>query len=596
MKRQESNRIAQYFLILNLLLHICFSFSLFGLSLSDLSLEEKVGQLLMVHFHGQEANEEAKRLIQEVHVGGIIYYNWANELSHPQQVQTLSRGLQQLAQKTPHAIPLLIAIDQEGGCISRLKQGFTVFPGNYALGQTREWQWGEESCWMMGRELKAVGISLNLAPVVDVYTQPANPVIGIRAFSSDPTRVARWGSYAIQGYKKAGVIAALKHFPGHGDVQVDSHEALPVVDKKREVLEQVELYPFRLLASQADVILTAHLLIPALDAQYCTTFSKKIISDILRKELNFHGVIMTDSLAMRGVLSQCSSLEEAVLKSLEAGHDMILLGGKQLLYTPRSRRGIAAQNGSEFTVADIQRIHRFLIDAIRQGQLSEQRINESVARILALKQKFGLFDFAPLTPALLKSHVHTEAHCALAQRIARQALRLVQGKNLSSISFDASSLLVVAPDCLRDEMTQTAWHLPESQVQIFYFRDLNPNQATIQAITSAAEKAKKCFYLSYNAWQYSGQRELFQQLQKTSPSVMAIVVGNPLDVDYLNSINGLLCTFSPVACSLQAAFDYLTHLTHQESHLIGKGLDKISKPNAEREGFEPSIPFGGMRP
>lgn len=543
---QTAERLYQIF-ILSLFLHFCYSLSLFSLSLSDLSLEEKVGQLLMVHFHGQEANDEAKCLIQEVHVGGVIYYNWANGLSHPEQVQNLSQGLQQLAQKTPHAIPLLIAIDQEGGRVSRLKQGFTVFPGNYALGQTGEWQRGEDSARIMGEELKAVGISLNLALVVDVYTQPANPVIGIRAFSSDPLLVARWGEYAIQGYRKAGVIAALKHFPGHGDVQVDSHEILPIVDKKREWLEQVELYPFRLLAPQADVILTAHLLVPALDAQCCVTFSKKIISGLLRKDLDFRGVIMTDSLAMEGVLSQCSSLEEAVLRSLEAGHDMILLGGKQLL---------ASQNGLEFTVKDIKRVHCFLINAIRQGVLSEQRVNESVARILALKQKYGLFDFAPLIPALLKSQVGLDAHRALAQHIARRALCLVQGQNLVPISFDSSSFLVVAPDCLRDEMAQTDWHSLGSQIQAFYFTGLNPNQSTIQAIKSAAEKTKKCFYFSYNAWLHSGQQELFKQLQEASSCIIAIVVCDPLDADYLNSANGVLCTFSPVACSLQAAFDY----------------------------------------
>jgi beta-N-acetylhexosaminidase len=277
---------------------------LLGLSVAELSLEERVGQILLVQFYGREANEEAKCLIQDLHVGGIIYYNWANELSSSKQVQELSQGLQLLAQETPHAIPLLIAIDQEGGRINRLKQDFTVFPGNYALGQTGEWQWGEESAWMIGQELKAVGISLNLAPVIDVYTHPANPVIGIRAFSSDPVAVARWGSYVMRGYKRAGIVAALKHFPGHGDVQVDSHEALPIVTKKREGLEQVELYPFRFLAPQVDAVMTAHLLVPELDAEQCVTFSKKIVSDLLRQDLGFQGMIITDSLAMEGVLSQ----------------------------------------------------------------------------------------------------------------------------------------------------------------------------------------------------------------------------------------------------------------------------------------------------
>jgi beta-N-acetylhexosaminidase len=539
----------RYFFLFFLFSQFYLPWSLFSLSVADLSLEEKVGQVLMVHFHGAEANEEAQSLIQDLHVGGIIYYSWANELSNPSQIQSLSQGLQRLAQRTPHAIPLLIATDQEGGRVSRLKQGFTVFPGNYALGQTGEWQWGEESAWMMGQELKAVGISLNLAPSVDVYTQPANPVIGIRAFSSDPKLVARWGSYTLQGYKRAGVIATLKHFPGHGDVQVDSHEALPIVAKKREELEQVELYPFRSLASQADAILTAHLLVPALDAQHCVTFSKKIVTDLLRNDFHFQGIIMTDSLAMEGALKQYPSIEEVVLKSFEAGHDIILLGGKQLL---------ASQSGLEFTLEDVKRVHRYLVSAVRQGQLSEQRLNESVGRILVLKEKYRLFDFAPLTPALLKANVLTVAHCTLAKNIAQRAMRVEKGQPLIPQSIVSSSVCIIAPDCLRDEITQTSWNSLGSQAQIFYFEGLNPGPEIIQKIQLAAEKSQKCIYFAYNAWQFAGQQDLFKTLKKGSSFTVAIATRDPLDVQALDAADIVLCTFSPVAYSLQAAFDILT--------------------------------------
>lgn len=529
------------------LLSYCLPSFLFSLTVGDLSLEEKVGQLLLVHFHGQEANEESKHLIQDLHVGGIIYYNWANGLSSPTQVQHLSQSLQQQAQKNLHAIPLFIAIDQEGGRVTRLKEGFTVFPGNYALGRTGEWQWGEESAWMMGQELKAVGISLNLAPVIDIYTQPANPVIGIRSFSSNPSCVAKWGESTLRGYQRAGIIAVFKHFPGHGDVQVDSHEALPVIKKTREVLDQVELYPFRSLAPQADAMMTAHLLVPELDPEHCVTLSKKVVHNLLRKEFYFQGVIMTDSLAMEGVLSQCSSLEEAVLRSLEAGHDLVILGGKQLL---------TAQNGLEFTVDDIKRVHRFLLDAVRQGKWSEQRLNESVARILALKQNYGLFDFAPLNQALLHTQLRTEAHCTLARRIARRALHLVKGDTFIPIAFD-DSFVIVAPDCMGEELMQTEWDLHKPHNQILYFKGLNPDSSSIQDILSKiGNERKKVLFFAYNAWQFSGQRALFEELKSHSSCLLAIAVRDPLDCDYLKEADVVLCTFSPVADSLQAAFDY----------------------------------------
>lgn len=533
----------------SLSLLLCTPLFIFSLSVSDLTLEEKVGQLLLVHFNGHEANEEARQLIQELHVGGIIYYNWANDLSSPKQVQNLSQGLQQLAQKASHSIPLFIAVDQEGGVVNRLKKGFTIFPGNYALGQTGELQWGEESAWMMGQEMKAVGVSLNLAPVIDVYTQPANPVIGIRAFSSDPLLVAQWGESALRGYKKAGIIPTLKHFPGHGDVQVDSHEALPTIRKKREVLDQIELYPFRMLAPQADVIMTAHLLIPELDPEQCVTFSKKAVNDLLRKQFHFPGIIITDSLAMGAVLSQVSSLEEAVLKSLEAGHDLILLGGKQLL---------DSQAGLEFNSADIKRVQEFLIQAVKQGKLSEQRIDESVTRILDLKKKYGLFDFVPLNPAFIETEVKTPAHCKLAQRIAERALHVVKG--LLPIGWDDAEILVIAPDILREELMQTEWQKKE----IVYFKGLNPDPANIQDIlASTRANHKRAIVFTYNAWQFSGQQELFKQIKNRFSSILAIVVRNPLDAEDLNRAEVVICTFSPVAVSLQAAFDHLMGKTEK---------------------------------
>ena len=374
----------------------------------QLSLEEKIGQLLIVHFHGEEANEEARFLIQELHVGGIIYYNWSNGLHDPHQVARLSQGLQQMALNSRHPIPLLIATDQEGGAVSRLKNGFTRFPSNFALAQTGNFVWGKECARVTAVELAAVGISLNLAPVVDVYTNPTNPVIGIRSFSSKPEQVSRWGRCFLAGYHAGGIVAALKHFPGHGDTTVDSHEALPVIKKSRIALDQCELLPFRELAGESDAILTAHLMIPALDHDHCVTFSKAIIQDLLRKELHFEGVVITDSLAMQGILDQVESLEEAALKSLEAGHDLLLLGGKQLL---------DSQKGLEFSVERIKRVHRFLVDSVKRGRLSEKQIDQSLARILALKQKAGLFAERYHMPENLEAIVGTSEHRKFAEQV-----------------------------------------------------------------------------------------------------------------------------------------------------------------------------------
>lgn len=516
------------------------------LSPSNLSLEEKVGQLMIVHFHGEEANQEAEQLICKAHVGGIIYYNWANGLESPCQIAQLSKGLQDIAQKTKSKIPLFLAVDQEGGVVNRLRNGFTIFPGNYALGRTKNSEWGVESARMIGEELRAVGINLNLAPVVDCYTNPMNPVIGIRAFSQDPHEVAKWGSYSLQGYAQAGIIAAIKHFPGHGDVDVDSHESLPMISKSREELKRVELIPFLQLASQADVVMTAHLFVPAWDKNQCATFSSTIVQDLLRDSLNYQGVIMTDSLAMQGVLGCCSSIEEAALRSLQAGHDLLLLGGKQLL---------DSQNGLEFTVADVIRVHRYLVQAVKEGRLSEQRLNASVKRVLALKQSKGLCDAASLDFTLVNEQVNTLEHKKLAQEIARSALYLVKGKHLLPLRLSSKRLLIIAPDCLQEAIDQTDW--VSGEVDCVYYKGLNPDQQAIQKMVQAAAQADCSLFFSYQLWRNPSQQQLFHAIAKVSSQTIGLAVRDPIDVDHLSEAEIVLCTFSPVACSLQAAFEYL---------------------------------------
>jgi beta-N-acetylhexosaminidase len=344
-------------------------------SIEELSLEERVGQVLMVHFHGEVANEEAKILIQEVHVGGVIYFNWANGLTSPHQVRTLSAGLQRLVLEKPRArIPLLIAVDQEGGRVSRLREGFTSFPENRALGLIGNPSLAEATAFAIGEELHSVGINMNLAPVVDVDSNPQNPVIGSRAFGKSPETVSLFGEQALRGYERAKTISTLKHFPGHGGAE-DSHEALPVVRKSMEELERMDLAPFTQLAPKADVIMTAHLLVPALDPEHCSTLSSKTLT-YLREKIGFSGVIMTDSLVMQGVFEKCQSVEEASLQALNAGCDLLLLGGR------------IKTLDRELRVADIQRIHRSLVDAVKEGRIPEERLNQAVQKILTLKERY----------------------------------------------------------------------------------------------------------------------------------------------------------------------------------------------------------------
>ena len=352
-----------------ILLILCFFHVGFAL---DLTLEEKVGRLLMVQVHGEKVNEDARVLIQELGVGGIIYYDWCNKLHTLEKIQAFSKGLQALAK-----YPLLIAADMEGGRVFRFREAFSEIPGNDAIGKMGNSKLAHDVAYALGAEMKKAGINMNFAPVVDVNSNPLNPVIGKRSYSRDPIQVAAFGKEALRGYREACIIATLKHYPGHRDTETDSHEALAVVKKSREELNLIELYPFVHL-KEAEAIMTAHIMVPAFDPDTCATLSKKTL-DYLRNEIGFQGVIVTDSLVMQGVLKKCETPDEAVIQALNAGCDLLLLGGKLLS---------GEKAGLELKIADMKRIHGVILDAVKTGRIAESRVDEAVNRILDLKQRY----------------------------------------------------------------------------------------------------------------------------------------------------------------------------------------------------------------
>lgn len=350
-------------------------------SLDNLTVEEKVGQLLIVHFNGETANGDAETLIKELGVGGIIYYNWSNGLNSPEQVSTLSRELQQLASLKKNPIPLFIAVDQEGGRVSRLKNGFTPIPSNEKIASSGNPDLAKHYAEIIAKELKGVGINFNLAPVVDINSNPDNPVINDRSYGNSAETVSRFAEKALEGYHQTGIITSLKHYPGHGDVSVDSHYELPLLNKTKQQLSENELIPFSKLSSKTDTIMTAHIIIPSIDPYNCATVSKPIL-DILRHEIGFSGVIISDSLVMEGFLKNSSSIEEGAVKALNAGCDILLLGGKRLL---------KGTTQLELTPEGVRTIRAQIVQAVKEGRIPETRLNEAVDRVLRLKAHYNLY-------------------------------------------------------------------------------------------------------------------------------------------------------------------------------------------------------------
>ncbi|MGH7830679.1 MAG: beta-N-acetylhexosaminidase [Candidatus Binatia bacterium] len=283
------------------------------------SWNEKIGQMIMIGLQGEALTRGEMRLLQQSPLGGFILFR--DNLKEPKQILSLCRSLWE----TGGIHPPFIAIDQEGGKVHRLPAPFTHFPSAAALGRTGNTELGRRTGLAAARELSAVGINLNFAPVLDVNSNPSNPIIGERSFSPEPGVVTRLGWSYAEGLRKGGIIPCGKHFPGHGDTAQDSHLELPVVTRDKPSLAANELPPFtHACRNQIESIMTAHVLYPALDPKHPATLSPSIVADLLRREIGYAGVVFSDDLDMKAI-SRTYSRGEAAILSIRAGVDVLLL-------------------------------------------------------------------------------------------------------------------------------------------------------------------------------------------------------------------------------------------------------------------------------
>jgi beta-N-acetylhexosaminidase len=283
----------------------------------------RVGQRSMVGFEGHTASAEVKALIREFGVGHVVLF--ARNVAGPEQVAELVRELQSTARDAGHDLPLLVAVDQEGGRVARLKEPWTVWPPLRAIGRTGSGEIAREVGAALAAELSACGIRYDFAPCVDVDTNPRNPVIGDRSFGGDPDLVGRLGAAMIRGLQGGGVAACAKHFPGHGDTDVDSHLDLPSIEHSRARLEDVELRPFR-AAIEAGVatVMVSHLLVREMDDAVPATLSRKLVKGLLREEMGYSGPVVTDDLEMKALAKHWTPAQMAVMAAM-AGCDLLAI-------------------------------------------------------------------------------------------------------------------------------------------------------------------------------------------------------------------------------------------------------------------------------
>ncbi len=318
----------------------------------------------MAGFEGTTVTPETEDLICNHHVGGLILFS--RNYENPKQLHTLIGDLQNIASSTSTGLPLFISVDQEGGRVARLTEPFTKYPPLCCLGHAQSESLAYRFGQSLASELADVGINMDYAPVLDVHTNPENPIIGDRAIASDPEMVARLANSFIKGFKDKGMIPVGKHFPGHGDTHLDSHLDLPKVERDAATLEAVELVPFReTIAQGLDVIMTAHVIYTAWDPENTATFSKTILQDILRQKLGFQGIIMSDDLEMKAV-ENYFPFNDFPRMGIEAGLDMFLICN---------------------SVEKVKTLHDCLIQEVESGVIPKAPIQQSVKRILKLKEK-----------------------------------------------------------------------------------------------------------------------------------------------------------------------------------------------------------------
>jgi beta-N-acetylhexosaminidase len=356
------------------------------------SLRRDIGQLLVGSLPAKTITPEMRSLVREFQLGGVILF--ARNIEVPEQVAELSYDVQALAQD----LPLWVSVDQEGGRVARLRDPFTEWPPMAVLGRSGDVELARRFARALAIELRAVGITLDYAPVLDIHTNPFNPIIGDRALAEDAELVARLGTAIVQGLQGEGVAACGKHFPGHGDTSVDSHLELPLVEHPPDRIRRVECVPFRAaVAAEVAFIMTAHVLVPSLDEERPATLSPVVVEGLLRRELGFTGVILSDDLEMKAIASTYA-VPEAAVQAIAAGCDGVLI----------------CSGDVETQAATLET----LVHAVEDGRISYGRLEDALARLRRAKERFLATPVPVAKRAALRAVLGCDAHRRVADEMA----------------------------------------------------------------------------------------------------------------------------------------------------------------------------------
>ncbi|NBH03786.1 glycoside hydrolase family 3 protein [Amycolatopsis sp. SID8362] len=525
-------------------------------ALRGLSLEEKVGQLFITWVNGKTADEVNPKnqtdfgvdtpaeVVRKYHLGGVIYFNndTRDNFDDPVQVAKLSNGLQKAAITSGAHIPLQIAADQEGGTVTRMGAPATEFPNAMAISAGRDTGRATQAATILGNELRAVGINQDFAPDSDVNSNPANPVIGVRSFSGQPGLASDFVTAELKGFQQS-VAATAKHFPGHGAAPTDSHTGLPRIDSTEAQWRATDVPPFKAaIAAGVDSIMSAHIQFPSLDPSLePATLSKPIITGKLRDELGYNGVVVTDALEMQGVRQLHTDAEIPVL-ALKAGIDQLLMP------------------------VHLDLAINSVLNAVKTGDIPEQRIDQSVLRVLKLKFKRGIL-FSPFVdPNRVMKTVGIPASLATAQDIADRGITAIANdagllplkqKPATALvtGWGVSTTATLAQKLTAHGTAATAY--PTGQA---------PTDAQIAQAVANAQNTDLVVVLTNNIATFPRQTQLLDALQATGKPVVAVAAQIPYDAGYPSTVKTWLATYGYITPTLEA----LAKVVLGETKPVGK--------------------------
>lgn len=514
--------------------------------ITSMSLRQKIGQLMMIGFKGIVPSKEILQMIEEYHVGGIIFFG--RNIGTPEEVLNLTSELQQAALRGKHELPLLISIDQENGLVRRLGVGTTVFPGNMLLGAVGDEEATREVAQATAEELKALGINMNLAPVLDINNNPHNPVIGVRSYGESVEDVTKHGIASIKGHHDAEVITNIKHFPGHGDTDADSHLALPVISHDLDRLEKVELVPFqRSIEAGADSVMIAHVYFPTIEPRenVPATISKAVVTNLLREKMGFNGVITTDCLEMDAISKTIGTVEGA-LQALKAGIDILMISHSHDLH--------------------IQAIER-IVEAVESDEIEEDLIDKAVERVIKLKSEYLDWDKLPDPSRGVPLIVGGENHQILANRQYERGVTLVKDDGILPLTLDdQEKVLLIYPESkiftLVEDERYTTHALGEAIRQHHtnvqeYSISTKPTDSEVEEVMKLVGDVKVVIFGTMNAHLIEDQAQLIRKLAMTGKSVIVIAMRNPYDLAAFPMVNAFLATYEYTLPSLNVASDII---------------------------------------